>query len=224
MKSLHVLCITFVLACSPKAPSQDAEKMEFKNAEAKQTTETFAKTIETAKNRFAEAVGVATERYNTEVESLKNQHIEKMESIQKATTQSNDLDEAIKIRDAIKSLRELKIELPELQKQAALAEEKIRDLQKQVDELTVTKIEKQSPTLSGTWRWFDGRDTVFGMTGQATHAQQLHGKWRLNDGSKDSYSVTWQNGSTDTLKILEKGKLLEGTSTDKIRVWAVRLK
>ncbi len=228
MKSANAICLTIIMSCTLNAIAQDKKDLDLANTDVKQAFEKFDSAIEFAKIRFSEAVGAATEKYNTEVEMLKANHITNLESIQKITTQSNDLDEAIKIRDMIKSLRESKIDLPDFRKQAVLADERTRELQEQVAKLAVAKTEKQnsriSPSLVGTWRWFDGRDCVFGVNGQAVHAKQLNGDWRLNVGSKDSFSVTWKNGSTDTLKLLEDGKLLEGFSTDKTRVWAVKLK
>ncbi len=224
MKSLHLLCLSFVLVCSINATAQDIAKPEFKSAEMKRTIESFGNAIETSKNRFADAVSAATEKYNLEVESLRNKQIELLESFQKTATQSNDLDEAIKIRDFAKSVREDKIELPDFPKLLEQAYEKNRILQGQVAELTTKKSKSQMPSLIGTWRWCDGRDAVFDKSGQANHAQRLRGNWRVSDGIKDSFSVTWQNGSTDTLKISEDGKLLYGTSSDQNRVWAVRLK
>jgi hypothetical protein len=229
MKSLNLLCLTLVLAFFAYANAQEAEKLELKDAEAKQAIEAFDIAIEEAKSRFADAVGVATEKYNAEVEVLRKKQVELLESIQKKIVQSNDLDEAIKIRAVAKSTREMKIELPDLGKQLAQAEMKIAQLQKQISDLTVAKnMDRKSKPVNpvvGTWRWFDGMDTVVSANGKAVHAPSLHGKWRSAEGNKNTFFIEWQNGSIDTVNISEDGQLLEGTaSLAPKRVWAVRLK
>ena len=229
MKIIRMCCLSFVLVFLVEANAQETEKPDLKNTEATQAVEGFATAIEEVKKRFSDAVRVATEKHNAEIESLRKSQVELLESIQKKVAQSNDLDEAIKIRAVVKSTREIKIELPNFGMQFVQAEMKISQLQKQISDLTAGKNDnrKAKPVISvvGTWRWFDGNNTVFDANGKAVHAPSMHGKWRPAEGTKNTFFIEWQNGSIDTLNISEDGKLLEGTaSLDQKRVWAVRLK
>ena len=227
----------FLLGTAFTSYSQDTTKPDFKSAEVRSEIQSFIRSTDEAKKSFADALSELISKHNSDVSKLKDEHLSRLESFLKQTTQAADLDEAIKIRDAIALCRDAKIELPDFRKLAELSAAKNIELEKQIAELTHGKGVKPGPktrqSIVGTWRWFNGSDALFRPNGTAegnvNQAMKLpeavvNGTWKSTDG-KYQFLITWSNGSIDTLTMTEDGKLLEGrASLDGKRVWAVRLK
>ncbi len=216
----------FFLGIALLSDPQDKAKPDFKSAEVRSEILAFDRLTEEARKSFADALTELISKHNANISKLKEEHLSRLDSFLKQATQTADLDEAIKIRDAMALCRDSKIDLPDFRKQAELTAAKNAELEKQIAELTRGKSEKTSTKthqlIVGTWRWFNGSDVVFRQNGTAEG--NLTGNWKLTD-EKKQYLVSWSNGSIDTLTMTEDGKLLEGrASLDGNRVWAVRLK
>lgn len=230
MQKLLSLTLLLVLATNMNTCAQDAPAPELKSKEVRESIDAFGDSINLAKKSFEEGVSELTDKYNARVSKLRDEHLTSLGEHLKRTTQTGDLDESLKVRNVIESLKVAKIELPNMKLQVEVAKKKIIELEEQVAAFGRSKTEKldrrNRTTLAGTWRWYDGNDTTFAPNGQAIHAGgTLKGKWHLVDASRASFLIDWGSGSTDAVVISEGGILLEGrASPTGSRVWAVRLK
>lgn len=217
--------VFILIAISTIANSQETETAPtFKSTEVRETMRSFGESVKLAKSSFSDALSELVAKYNADINKLKNDQAIQLESFLKSTTQAADLDEAIKIRDAIETLKKSIIELPDMQKQASILSAKVDELEKQVEQILKTKNSKNQNILVGTWRWYDGSDVVISSNGQA-NGNKMIGSWKSVDMNKRIFSVSWMNVSVDTLKMSDDGKLLEGTaSSNGVRVWGVRIK
>ena len=205
---------------------QERQPTQFKAPELKKAINDFENDLVDAKKSFADGVSQQVVVFNTRVTEIRTLHVDRMSSILKLTTQAADLDEALKIRDEIKRVNDLKLETPNLQALLDQATAKISELEKQVSDLVPAKNEKSGReavlAVVGLWRWFDGNDVTFTSKGQASHPF-LKGEWKQQ--SDNTFLCSWTNGSIDTLVVSADGRLIEGkASLNGGRVWAVRIK
>ncbi len=223
---LLLLFLTFLsVSMAPFSFSQETKDIDFKLKGLQETIVEFENEVKSAEGSFAKAVSCATENFNEAIAVLKDDYLKKLVEFQKLSTQENDLDEAIKIRNFTVSIEKKSFDVRDFPKLLLIAENKTAELQKQLDELIESNNRKETkPPLTGKWRWFNGKDTLFQRNGDAIHANNLRGKWQVNASAKSSYIVTWGNGSTDSLVLSEEGRLLQGLSSDKTTVWAVKLR
>ncbi len=218
-------CIV-VLFLAFNAQAQEPQPSKFKAPELNKAITDFEGELLAAKKSFADGVSKQVVEFNTQIAKIQSQHLERLGSFLKLTTQAADLDEALRIRDEVKRIEDTKLEAPNLQVLLDEATAKISDLEKQVAELLPAKDEKTgrraSQTIVGLWRWFDGYDVTITAKGQASHPY-LKGEWKRE--SDNTFICSWTNGSNDTLVVSADGRLIEGrASLDGKRIWAVRIK
>ncbi|HEY2921601.1 MAG TPA: hypothetical protein VGK77_21665 [Candidatus Binatia bacterium] len=82
--------------------------------------------------------------------------------------------------------------------------------------------------IVGEWGWFIGGKVNFTPTNRAKWTpgakgmQPASGSWTC-DPRSGTYTVTWQNGFVDTLKLSDDGGQLSGTSSTGVKVSGTRI-
>lgn len=65
-------------------------------------------------------------------------------------------------------------------------------------------------TPAGRWKWVDGAITVLHPDGTVTSTTGSTARWQHVGGNR--YSLTWSNGSVDTLAVSADGRFMEGSN------------
>lgn len=82
-------------------------------------------------------------------------------------------------------------------------------------------------SILGEWGWFLGGKVNFSQDAQARWTPgaaaipPASGTWKC-DPRSGAYTVNWQNGFVDTLRLSDDGAQLSGTSSTGVKVWGKR--
>lgn len=219
-------CLTFIgfvlLLSGQVAHSQDPKPDDLTLAET-----AFQNDLRSARRSFLESIKKLTIEHNELVDLKKSEYLKALQTLMNQATQRSDLDGVIAIRNRILEYENTSFSWPLGETLEAVREAKIQALEKKLAEYQLAQADRSTQSakggLTGTWRWFDGSDYTARANGEMEG--KLKGKWIQSDRDKSVFTIAWNNGATDTVKMALDGKLIEGKSSPvEMRVWAVRLK
>lgn len=76
--------------------------------------------------------------------------------------------------------------------------------------------------IAGTWKWHNG-ETVSITADGLIDAGRVKGEWKLTDKNGRLYTLTWNNGYTDTMTLSSGGNRLDGKNRRGGTVWGERI-